>query len=912
MINIFAYQFIVDSALRGSSPPKDINKILNNSQYFHEYLYMELNASIQNPDTGGAFLFLSKYTLLNQMIRRNSDEFKTSLILIKHRISALRNIASYSVSFSEWIEYFSILEKAFNRLSRLEPLESFEIEMNHLNWSTYGKDLIIDFCTIIGFVYFEEEDPDQNSKARLWLSKVMTESDGKSNLAIRILIALRELQRNEGEISDGVSKIIEEIGYLIEQVDYPDLRNALGTVIPNFNIYIHKYAYSKLSLQERLDYFLSNNLDHIDLSKLSLKEFPNQLLSFTEIISIDLSGNQLTELPIDIDKLSCLKRLNLSKNRLNSLPNTIRNISRNIDELNIKDNAFNIPLEILSQTPSNIIDFALRLQREKGTPLREAKLIFIGNGGAGKTSLINRLIYDKFNPNENKTDGIQITPWRLKNKDEKIKVNIWDFGGQEIMHATHKFFMTSRSVYVLVINPRIDDRYGDTEIEYWLKLIKSFAGINVPIIIAINKSDLHEIDIGEGTIKDNFPNVIGIVKTSCVRDINIQRLQRLIRKGVKSLSFLGDMIPSSFHEVKSFLERKNVDYISYFEYEKICNRVDPTLSSDEKASLVKLLHDLGIMLNFSEERRLKDTQVLNPEWVTKGVYQIITSPKTASKRGILYYKTILRILDKNLYPTDKEKYYIVDMMEHFELSYANKLTTQYFIPGAFPKDKPPINIFDQKKSEHMIQFFYVYDILPASVISRMITKVHHLIYSNKIWRNGVSIIWEKCNALIEANPIERQIKISIIGNGNRRALLSIIREKFMMIHKSLSGINVKQMIPIAENILVNYEDLLVYEEEGEAYYFEPKLRERISIKKLLDGVNMTRKDTSYLKELVGRNKLSEVLSILKDLYDDRNEVVLQIARLTRLEKEIRQGISNNSEITANQLVNSILELIDNI
>ena len=53
-------------------------------------------------------------------------------------------------------------------------------------------------------------------------------------------------------------------------------------------------------------------------------------------------------------------------------------------------------------------------------------------------------------------------------------LNIWDFGGQEIMHATHQFFLTQRSLYLLVINGR--EGGEDADAEYWLKLIESFGG----------------------------------------------------------------------------------------------------------------------------------------------------------------------------------------------------------------------------------------------------------------------------------------------------------------------------------------------------------------------------------------------------------------------------------------------------
>lgn len=121
-----------------------------------------------------------------------------------------------------------------------------------------------------------------------------------------------------------------------------------------------------------------------------------------------------------------------------------------------------------------IDDLEEALSQNKEIPLFEAKLIFIGSGNVGKTSLINTIIDGQYNPNETKTEGINIRDWKVR-ADNDIDVHIWDFGGQEIMHATHKFFMTQNSVYVVVVTPREEDRYGETELSYWLKLVQSFA-----------------------------------------------------------------------------------------------------------------------------------------------------------------------------------------------------------------------------------------------------------------------------------------------------------------------------------------------------------------------------------------------------------------------------------------------------
>ena len=106
--------------------------------------------------------------------------------------------------------------------------------------------------------------------------------------------------------------------------------------------------------------------------------------------------------------------------------------------------------------------------------MNEVKVLLVGEGGSGKTSLVKRLMGQGFDPNESQTHGINI-----RHKDfapptpgsDPVHVRFWDFGGQEIMHATHQFFLSQRSVYVLVLDARKEEAA-----EYWLKHIESFGG----------------------------------------------------------------------------------------------------------------------------------------------------------------------------------------------------------------------------------------------------------------------------------------------------------------------------------------------------------------------------------------------------------------------------------------------------
>ena len=92
----------------------------------------------------------------------------------------------------------------------------------------------------------------------------------------------------------------------------------------------------------------------------------------------------------------------------------------------------------------------------------------------------------KFKKGEKTTEGIKISDWECPlGKKNKATVHIWDFGGQEMMHATHQFFLTQRSLYLLVLNRRTGS--VDREADYWFRLIRAFGGRNAPVIVVLNK-----------------------------------------------------------------------------------------------------------------------------------------------------------------------------------------------------------------------------------------------------------------------------------------------------------------------------------------------------------------------------------------------------------------------------------------
>ena len=165
------------------------------------------------------------------------------------------------------------------------------------------------------------------------------------------------------------------------------------------------------------------------------------LKGLSQLTTLDLQANNLQELPDELLALNAEIESRQSNTRLNN-------------SINVHNNPFvKPPLEIVEQGHAAIVawmtDFA---QGEK--PLNEVKVILVGEGSAGKTTLRKRLTGIDPDPHESQTHGIEIHDFEMPCGKEKILVHFWDFGGQEIMHATHQFFLTKRSLYLLVLDAR--------------------------------------------------------------------------------------------------------------------------------------------------------------------------------------------------------------------------------------------------------------------------------------------------------------------------------------------------------------------------------------------------------------------------------------------------------------------------
>ncbi len=576
-----------------------------------------------------------------------------------------------------------------------------------------------------------------------------------------------------------------------------------------------------------------NNLGQLDLYRNQLTMLPSELTELSNLTWLNLEHNQLTALPSKIGRLTNLSTLELRDNRLDRLPSELRKLQK-LKRFDIRENPLRIPPEIAAYvgSPVTILSYYFTHVETPSRPLNEVKVLVVGQGGVGKTSLVRRLLDGDFDLHEDKTQGISIRHWVRELDGESVLLNIWDFGGQEIMHSTHRFFMTHRSVYVLVLAGREEHR-----LEYWLGLIDSFGG-NSPIVIVVNKSDQDTLDLPERALKRRYPTIRSIVPTSCKTGEKIDLLQNVLDLIVLGLPNRKDPIAENWFVVKQHLEdlAKKCNYLSYSDYLALC-RQEKINDRDNQKTLIRYLHDLGVVLHFEDSQLpLHETMVLNPEWVTRGVYRVLNYERLRKKdHGRLHIDTLKELLDPEEYPEDRY-HFIIRMMERFELCYPlYNAVGWYIIPDLLPVDEPNV----ARDFPEELHFQYRYKSLPSTIVTRLIVRLHR--YTVETWRSGAILRFEDNDALIRANENERCLEIRVCGDAhNRRGLLTIIRAALEDIHADLPGMQPEPRVPIPGHPdiePISYDWLKKLERDRKYTFSVVGLDEDLDVRRLLNGVD---------------------------------------------------------------------------
>jgi len=430
------------------------------------------------------------------------------------------------------------------------------------------------------------------------------------------------------------------------------------------------------------------------------------------------------------------------------------------------------------------------------------------------------------------------------------------------------------------------------------------------VIIVINKIDEHpHFNLPkQRQLRQDYPNLKHINRISCSTKQGISELKRTIQNTLPHIELLNTTFPEKWFKVKTAIAEpaKKTNFTSYEHYVDIC-QANGISKESEQNTLINFLHDLGIINHF-QDRFLRETNVINPQWITEGVYTIINAPKLADN-GKLHRNDLKSLLNNETYPERKHDY-LLELMKKFELCYALN-DKEYLLPDLFPLSEPEFE-FD---AEHGLHFILKYDFLPKSIFTRFIIKMHREILNNSYWRNGILLREPTSNTTALVETDDKRIILQITGT-KKREYLAILLFILKDIHRRFSHLTVTEKIGLPDNpqLSVNHDYLLKLAKNGQREYFPENSDKSYKISELLGMVEKPQSETETMQMLHQIVSLLETQGIKqeKDVLDHIDEVVKVNPQMFGISIDVNALVRKLFKKFKPALHNSCLNIIINL
>ncbi len=595
------------------------------------------------------------------------------------------------------------------------------------------------------------------------------------------------------------------------------------------------------------------NLVHLNLNSSRLTDV-SPMATLVHLSHLELDNNKLE----DITPLSSLKRLELLSTRNNAIRELPKELFVYTDEK--ADKRPGKPPQILltgnplQEPPMEIVDkgfeaikaYFQALEKSDVFSISEIKALLVGDGGAGKTSLVKLLTDRPFDPSEPVGHGVNIHKHLVVTEKKSIHIRYWDFGSLAIMHATHQFFLSKRSVYILVLDGRKDENP-----EYWFKHIRTFGG-DSPIMVVINRIDQNpDFQLNQKFLMEKYPTIQGFYRLSSKKGEGIEELKKGLKALLDKVDILKTTWPKKWFQVKKRLESINIPHLTLEQYNEICHVENLTDETDQD-TLLAFLNDLGVVVHF-KGFALRNLLVLDPLWITQRVDRILGSTIIAQSKGVLPLDRLQDILNKDSSSTHR---FIISLMHEFGICFEID-SDQVIVPDLLAIEEPDF-CFTEKGA---LKFVFRYDFLPKSILPRFMARMHRDTLKNLRWRTGILLERpdSEATALVKVDYTKKEIYIAINGD-QRRDYFAVLLHTLRDINGTFAHLAVTELVPMpdAPAVTVSYAQLLRLEKEGFENYFSGSSEKSYSVKELLGTLSKPQEEQDETLQILGNIKLSQI------------------------------------------------------
>lgn len=635
-----------------------------------------------------------------------------------------------------------------------------------------------------------------------------------------------------------------------------NLKSLIGVQFPTGLQYLN-LAYTNLTSLEGVVF--PEELKELCLINTAIRKLPESIRSLKKLDALHLSNLKLLELPDWLSELGLPITRNSSGNGIRLFGTTVKDVD----------------MTIFDQSQEAILQWFKERKRQGLVPLNEIKVVFLGNGDVGKSHTIARLLRDGAPPDNSftgeSTPGIAISDKTYNIDGRPIRIHFWDFGGQEILYSLHRMFLTERTIYVILVDARSENR--GTQAKEWLDTVKSFAG-QADVLLVVNKLDQNPgATLDERGLAKEYPHLKNVIYMSA-RDLDQQSFNKTLTDAmlemIRQSKWPKEKWPKNWKQVKDALQSMEEPYIHSRDYQRICQNCKVEKGGE---SLLNWCNDLGVCFR-REDKNLKDYVILRPEWITNAVYTIIFNKRDAVRNGLISLEDIFDLLTakesrqvlKSIPYSWQDMTYILDVVRKFSLSYPVDHQQEFF-PMLCSENSTPV-VQEYADALDTLEFHMEFNYLPNNILHRLMVERHRELDPDNVWLTGARFRQVDTNLSVVVRIDGNTLKLYVRSEDPLHApntYLSVIAGTIDRICQSLNLDRRKRWLIYKEGgktASFDYEDLLFAQEMGESLIPCRELRKRIPLVNIL-------KQSGHSADKAQDKLLTDIVHACEMLQDDR-------------------------------------------
>lgn len=490
-----------------------------------------------------------------------------------------------------------------------------------------------------------------------------------------------------------------------------------------------------------------------------------------------------------------------------------------------------IPFRISKMGGESVLRYLNEIHRIGAKPTKELKIFLLGNTTAGKSTLSHALIHNEYRHEMNSTEGANLSQ-KLLLKDKSI--NIWDFGGQEYFHATHRLLMNDDAIYIVVADPKFNQggyhktpiRYIDEaepmeeDLEhfpqgYWLETIQPHASRS-SVMMVWNKLDQENCpkyglsDADKALFDQNIQEYPISLKRALETQTPIWQYKwRVFRADLYEkieATLQGKQVIQYWPSVREAVEERSKTDIrlSWAEFEALCKADDPLR---ELGNIVIYLRDMcGAILyfgseftgftEFSESRGaqgaqdevLEDVVFINPNKINELIYAVLNR-RVKKDGGRFSHEHAVRQVENapkrvphlTLGAADPESLTVelLAVMKQFGIIFETaKGSRSYVAPQYLPAEVPKEVNFTRKNIRLLPAFSIRFkSFVPRHILPRFIARNGGFAIEEGYWKTGILFSRDEIFLQVQVDYDAREIKVEAAkGEGRMAAIRTMFQE----------------------------------------------------------------------------------------------------------------------------------------